>query len=109
MTEIISPLHWHVHKGFMRLFLAGPGVTDWWPLTRPFPYLEEAEKTMADRIGRKACAVLNVEFRGTFNLEPHFVRETLLRCGWTPDELTAYPDEDAKIHQAEHDKLLEEP
>ena len=106
IPHVYNPFHWHIHKGYMRWFLAGPGVTDWWPLTKPFQAMGDAEYIMMDRAGQKACAILNVEFRGILNLEPHLIRATLLRCGWTPDELTSYPDEDAKINQAAHDRLL---
>lgn len=102
-------LHWEIYDGYARIFLCGPGRTDWWPLSPPKHLLDELELAHMRVLGRRACARLNAEFRGEFNVPHHKVRTILARLGWTPDELTSYPDEERNLKQEQQDQLLEEP
>jgi hypothetical protein len=87
---------WELYDGSMRLFICGPGVRSWWPVTAPSSAPQARHGTAAERnIARKALLYLSRRFHDSCEATPEDIRAALEKYGWTADELTRYPSSQA--------------
>jgi hypothetical protein len=88
---------WELYNGCMRLYICGPGMQAWFPVTAASSSSTIHGTAHERNIARKALLQLARRFHNTTEATPSCIRETLEKCGWTPDEFTAYPtDHDSR-------------
>ena len=80
---------WSLHNGYMRLFIVGPGMAAWFPITAPDSSRLSHGTPEERHIARIAMAALAIRFRDE-PAQPRDIREELEKAGWIPDELTYY-------------------
>jgi hypothetical protein len=83
---------WGLHNGWMRLYLHGPGVNTWWPVTSARSDTSRHGSERERAIAKKAVRDLAIEFRDSIPTLQD-VREALERHGWKPCPYTIYPDQ----------------
>lgn len=87
--------HWHLHDGNMRLFIVGAHnqLDGWFPVTTPDSSATVHGTPDERHIAGEAVAWLRLHQSENQAAGPADIRAALVRFGWTPDELTHYPDE----------------
>lgn len=82
---------WELHNGYMRLFIVGPGMNAWFPVTKASSTVTHHGTPKEREIARKAIASLSIRFHDNREAGPDDIRKALEAFGWKPDELTTYP------------------
>lgn len=87
---------WGLHNGHMRLFIFGPSLGTWFPVTSANSK-KTTHGTPGERsIAQKALGILSIRFHGRRDATPANIRQVLEECGWTPCEFTRYPGTQSK-------------
>jgi hypothetical protein len=84
-------MSWGLHNGHMRMFIYGPGLGTWFPVTSASSRNKTHGTTTEQSIAQKALKILSIRFHNSCAATPQDIREVLESCGWTPCEFTRYP------------------
>lgn len=103
IEEDLMPLGWHVHIGFARVYIAGPGYRDWWPISDSLQHTPKEDLAAIVKVGKWACRLLTKEFGSQPDVEHANIRKALEACGWKENEWTKYPDKEELWHKAQRE------
>jgi len=94
LTMRDMPPNWNLHDGSMRLFICGAHNQPdaWFPVTAPNSATAVHGTPEERHIAEEAVAWLRLNQCENTTAGPADIRAALVRFGWTPDELTQYPE-----------------